>query len=80
MSKSDKRLRAMRHNAKAVRPSDLYNALESDGWTMEHNGTSHRVYRKEGIGQLSIPHRTPFLKECYVKQALAMIGEDESHD
>lgn len=77
MTKRDKRLEAIKRNPGAVRPDDLFAALEAEGWTCEKNGTSHRVYRKAGRGHLSIPYRRPYLKPFYVLAALEAIEAEE---
>jgi predicted RNA binding protein YcfA (HicA-like mRNA interferase family) len=77
MSKREKRLKALLNNAKTVRPDDLFLILEDDDWVCTKKGTSHRVYRKEGVGQISIPFKKPYIKETYVLQVIEALGLSE---
>jgi predicted RNA binding protein YcfA (HicA-like mRNA interferase family) len=68
------------NNPGAVRPEDLYRILEDDGWVCTKNGTSHRVYRKDGEAPLSIPHKKPSIKTTYVLQVIEALGLSEEDD
>lgn len=77
MTKRAKLLAAIKHNPKAVRPEDLFKLLQEAGWVEAASaGSSHRVFRKAGVGMLCIPYKRPYLMPQYVREALAAMGEE----
>lgn len=77
VTKRAKLLAAIKNNPKAVRPEDLFKLLSDEGWEEAASaGSSHRVFRKAGVGMLCIPYKRPHLKPQYVREALAALGEE----
>ena len=72
MSKADKLLARFRQNPRNVRPEELENVLLRLGFTKRAGKGSHRVYT-QGRFILTVPYRKPFLRQRYVKEALAAI-------
>jgi hypothetical protein len=65
----------MRRNPGNVRPDDLDVVLRAAGVPMRQQGTSHKVYTRREQ-QVLVPQHRPFLKAAYVRQALAVPGEE----
>ncbi len=54
MSKREKLLKELENNPKDVRFETLKNLLESEGWKVSNNGSSHWQFRKESR-KITIP-------------------------
>lgn len=68
MSKREKLLKELENNPKDVRFETLKKLLESEGWKVSNNGSSHWQFRKESR-KITIPYKRP-VKPVYVKMAL----------
>ena len=80
MSKREKLLSAIKNNPKDVSFEDLCKLLEWDGWQHKSTQTSssHYVYKKEGVGKITIVKSGGNVKPEYVKKALEAMGvQDE---
>ncbi len=76
MSKSEKLLEKIRNNPKAVSFDDLDKVLRGCGFVRRQprSGASHYYYTF-GALTLSVPYKRPYVREIYVKQALALIEQ-----
>lgn len=76
MSKSEKLLEKIRNNPKAVSFDDLDKVLRGYGFVRRQlrSGSSHHYYTF-GALTLSVPYKRPYVREIYVKQALALIEQ-----
>lgn len=81
MTKSRKLLDRIRNNPKAVSFDDLDKALRDCGFTRRQprGGSSHYFYTY-GELTLSVPHKRPYVREIYVKHALALIEQALEED
>lgn len=78
MSKLEKLLARIKNNPKTVSFKDLEKVLLRDGYQKRQprGGSSHYIFKK-GRNILSVPYNTPFVKECYVEQAIIALNENE---
>lgn len=81
MTKSRKLLDRIRNNPKAVSFDDLDKALHDCGFTRRQprGGSSHYFYTY-GEQTLSVPYKRPYVREIYVKHALALIEQAMEED
>lgn len=68
MSKWDKLLWKIFHLSNDLRFDEVKKVLEYFGFVMEgkKHGGSHRTFRKEGRGSITIPQKDP-VNRCYVR-------------
>jgi len=76
MSKRKKALERFRNNPRNVRFKELMDLLIYLGFEKRHDSSSHTVFTYPSQPTiLTIPYRKPFLKPCYVMQAIQAIDE-----
>lgn len=81
----DDRLERLREriaqSPKQVRFADLDRLLQGYGFTVcqPRGGSSHYVYTK-GAKRLTVPYRRPHLREHYVREALALLEEEDGEN
>lgn len=75
MSQLEKLLLRITNNPKTVRFEELDNLLQRANFErfQPRKGSSHYTYRKND-DHVTIPRKTPYIKEIYVKKAIAAIG------
>lgn len=78
LSKLKKLLERIRNNPKTVRFEELDKILIKEGFNRRQSkkGTSHFYYTK-GNKTLSVPFNKPYILECYVKDMLELISDEE---
>jgi predicted RNA binding protein YcfA (HicA-like mRNA interferase family) len=78
MTKHDKLLKRIRNNPKNVTFEELRTLLEAYGFEIDTIRGSHHTFRNRvgGVGvKLVIPYKKPYIKQVYVKQAIALIEQ-----
>ena len=77
MRKWDKRLARIRTNPSHVRFEEIENLLLRLGFNKRQKGTSHAVFRLQGLPPITVPkpHGSPFVKEAYIKRQLLPLLE-----
>ena len=76
MSKSEKRIAAIRRNTKTVRFEEACLAAESIGFCRKGGEGSHRVYAKVGESTiLNFQNRQGLVAEYQVRQLIAMLNK-----
>ena len=76
MSQLEKLLARIRNNPKTVTFEDLDKILQRNGYERRQpgGGSSHYTYRKKGMPPLTIPKKSPYVKEEYVKLVIEATG------
>jgi predicted RNA binding protein YcfA (HicA-like mRNA interferase family) len=74
MTKREKRLQKLRQNPNDVSFDDLRQALEAEGFVLDHTTGSHHVFRASSGVKVVIPFARP-VKAIYVRQALLAIDQ-----
>ena len=77
MSQWEKLLERIRNNPKTVTFEELDKILVRSGYEKRQpgGGSSHYTFRKKGKLPLTIPTKSPYLKEEYVKLVIEALGE-----
>ena len=77
MSQLEKLLERIRNNPKTVTFEELDKILRRNGYERHQpgGGSSHYIYRKKGKPPLTIPKKSPYVKEEYVKLVIEALGE-----
>ena len=78
MSQLVKLLERIRNNPKTVTFEELDKILCRDGYERRQpgGGSSHYIYRKKGQPPLTIPKKTPYVKEEYVKLVIEALADE----
>lgn len=82
MSQWDKLLKRVLSLSNDLRFSELKNILEAYGYHMENprGGSSHFVFRKQGVYPITIPKHEP-IKKVYVELVKQVIeSEEKEHE
>ncbi|CQR72238.1 hypothetical protein SOV_12010 [Sporomusa ovata DSM 2662] len=76
MSQLEKLLLRIINNPKTVRFEELDKLLQRAEFErfQPKGGSSHYIYRKDDY-HMTIPRKTPYIKEIYVKRAIEAIGD-----
>ena len=76
MSQLEKLLERIRNNPKTVAFEELDKILRRNGFERRQpgGGSSHYIYRKKGKLPLTIPRKSPYVKEEYVKLVIEALG------
>jgi hypothetical protein len=74
MTKRDKLIKRFRDNDRNVRFEEIDGLLERLGFDKKCSG-SHNVYRMQGVPNIIIPFRKPFILPVYVRNVLELIDE-----
>ncbi|PSR21880.1 MAG: toxin HicA [Sulfobacillus thermosulfidooxidans] len=79
MSQWEKLLARIHNNPKTVTFHELDKLLQRAGYTRRQprRGSSHYVYTK-GHRVLTVPKHSPYVKECYVREALKILDEEDT--
>ncbi len=77
-----KLVKAILTNRKHVSFKNMDKLLRAFGYEPKQpgGGSSHYVYRKEGVTPIVVPFRRPFLKEIYVKQVIKQLRLEEFYE
>ena len=77
MSQWEKLLERIRKNPKTVTFEELDKILVRSGYEKRQpgGGSSHYTFRKKGKLPLTIPKKSPYVKEEYVKLVIEALGE-----
>jgi hypothetical protein len=75
MSKIQKAIDRFRQNDRNVRFDEMDTLLIHLGFERRSRGSSHFVYKMEGVPNIIIPFRKPFLLPIYVKNIIEIIDE-----
>ncbi len=77
MSQLEKLLERIRNNPKTVTFDELDKILCRNGYEKRQpgGGSSHYTFRKSGKPPLTIPKKSPYVKEEYVKLVIEALGE-----
>ena len=77
MSQWEKLLERIRNNPKTVTFEELDKILVRSGYEKRQSGggSSHYTFRKKGKLPLTIPKKSPYVKEEYVKLVIEALGE-----
>lgn len=80
MSKKEKLLQKIKNNPKSIRFEEIDKLLIDIGCEKRQprGGSSHYTYTIEGI-TLTIPYKRPYVKEIYVREAIALLDRLENH-
>lgn len=72
MSKLQKLLERIKNNPRTVRFEELDKILVGAGYEryQSRGGSSHYVYRKMGKMPITIPRKTPYVGEAYVRDVI----------
>lgn len=75
MSQLEKLLERIKNNPKTVTFDELDKILRRNGYERKQpsGGSSHYIYRKKGKMPLTIPKKSPYVKEEYVRQVIAAV-------
>ena len=78
MSQLEKLLEKIKNNPKTVSFEDLDKILRRNGYEKRqpNSGSSHYIYRKKGKVPLTIPKKSPHVKEEYVRQVISALEDD----
>ena len=78
MRQWEKLLERIRNNPKTVTFEEVAKILCKLGYEQRQpgGGSSHYTFRKPGKPPLTIPRKSPYVKEEYVKLVIAAIDED----
>ena len=78
LSQWEKLLERIRNNPKTVTFEEVAKILCKLGYEQRQpgGGSSHYTFRKPGKPPLTIPRKSPYVKEEYVKLVIAAIDED----
>lgn len=78
MSQWEKLLERIRNNPKTVTFEEVDKILCRIGFERRQpgGGSSHYTYRKQGKPPLTIPKKSPYVKEEYIKLVIAALDED----
>lgn len=78
LSQLEKLLQKIKNNPKTVKFEDLEKILLKNGYkcNQPQGGSSHYTYRKKGKFPLTIPKKSPYVKECYVKQVIESLENE----
>jgi hypothetical protein len=77
LSQWEKLLERIRNNPKTVTFEELDKILVRSGYEKRQpgGGSSHYTFRKKGKLPLTIPKKSPYVKEEYVKLVIEALGE-----
>ena len=77
MSQWEKLLERIRNNPTTVTFEELDKILVRSGYEKRQygGGSSHYTFRKKGKLPLTIPKKSPYVKEEYVKLVIEALGE-----